>query len=57
MKKTYLKPETTVVALNVCNNLLVESNVTLSETPYNPSTSGEIQGREVIKSQDAWEEW
>jgi len=57
MKKTYIKPETTVVALNVCNNLLVESNVTLSETPYNPSTSGEIQSREVIQSRDAWEEW
>ena len=57
MKKTYIEPKTTVVALNVRNNLLVESNVTVSETPYDPSTSGEIQSREIIQSRDVWEEW
>jgi len=58
MKKTYIKPETVVVALNVRDNVLQDvSNVTLSNTVYDPESSGEIQSREVINSQDAWEEW
>ena len=59
MKKTYIKPETTVVAVNVRDNMLQEtSNVKLGGN-YNGSAS--IEAREVIQENidapDAWEEW
>ena len=55
MKKTYLKPETTVVALNVRENVLQASTreVKLGGT-YNGSAT--IEAREVIDDPDAWEE-
>jgi hypothetical protein len=59
MKKTYLKPETTVVALNVRENVLQASEKVLMGGNYNGSTS--IEAREVIQENidapDAWEEW
>jgi hypothetical protein len=56
MKKTYIKPETTVVALKVKEQLLSGSEqVNLSNTDYDGSAK--IEAREVIKTQDAWEEW
>ena len=59
MKKTYLKPETTVVAVNVRDNMLQDtSNVRLNGV-YNGSAK--IEAREVIQENidapDAWEEW
>ena len=59
MKKTYIKPATTVVVLNVRDNVLqvtspAKTNVNIGEN-YNGTST--IEAREVIKSQDAWEEW
>ena len=60
MKKTYLKPETTVVALNVRENVLQASTreVKLGGA-YDGSAT--IEAREVIQENidapDAWEEW
>lgn len=58
MKKTYIKPENTVAIIDV-EKMIAQSTteVPQSNTDYNPSISGDIQGREVIKSQDVWEEW
>lgn len=56
MKKTYIKPETTVVALNVCNNLLVESIVDINNDDAFPQEAVP-EAREVIRSRGAWEEW
>lgn len=63
MKKTYIKPETVVVALNICDNVMIN----ISGDGDNIATGGggtkditgpvEVDAREVIKSQDAWEEW
>ena len=58
MKKTYIKPENTVAIIDV-EKMIAQSTteVPQSITDYDPSTSGEIQGREIIQSRDAWEEW
>jgi hypothetical protein len=58
MKKTYIEPKNTVVALNVRDNVLATSNLGVGD-PLESASGAE--GREVIqldiKSQDAWEEW
>lgn len=55
MKKTYIKPENTVVRLNT------ETMIAQSPALTGTYTGGEVLSREVIqqdiKSQDAWEEW
>jgi hypothetical protein len=66
MKKTYIKPETTVVALNVRDNVLQAGSINevsglggFEGKGGNSSTGGvtEAEGREIIRSQDPWEEW
>lgn len=58
MKKTYIKPETIVAAINVKAFLLVPSvhNDTEAETnkDYN---DGDGLARETVRSSGAWEEW
>ena len=63
MKKTYITPENTVVRLNV-EQIVCQSYEKRGETPYakgdgngTPDVSGDNLGREVINSQDVWEEW
>ena len=61
MKKTYIKPETMVVRINM------ETLIAQSPTPpvnsgdavdsYDPGDGSNSLGREVIQSPDAWEEW
>jgi hypothetical protein len=58
MKKIYIKPENTVVAINVRENLMDASQGTLSTNEDDKITLPEDFGaREVIKTPDAWEEW
>ena len=63
MKKTYIKPETTIVALNVRDNVLqagsiTETNVGLGKgVEWSGDGEYNANSREVIKSQDVWEEW
>lgn len=58
MKKTYIKPETIVAAINVKAFLLVPSvhNDKDAETDqgYN---DGDGLARETVRSGGAWEEW
>lgn len=64
MKKTYIKPETTVVALNVRDNVM---NITSpvpgqgqgdAQSGGGPGgESGDGYSREVIQPHGAWEEW
>lgn len=58
MKKTYIKPENTVVTFNV-EQIICES---INNTNGGPDvgeemSSGGANSRETIKSQDVWEEW
>lgn len=59
MKKTYIEPKSTVVHLNICENLMQASEVKGFGDSVN--TAAGAESREVIqldiKSQDAWEEW
>ena len=65
MKKTYIKPETIVVALNVRDNVLQALSAPTNVSISNPTTPGtptvheidDLGGREVIRSRGAWEEW
>ena len=64
MKKTYIKPNTTVVALNVRDNVLqAGSPVPGTGTGDAQNTGGpggdygDGFGREVIPSPDPWSEW
>lgn len=59
MKKAYIKPENTVVAMNVKSNVLQAS-----QPRYTDDTTDETGGnlaREVIQEEisapDAWDEW
>ena len=54
MKKIYIKPETTVVALNVRDNVLQATSTLKADEDYEGLP---VQSREVIQTQDAWEEW
>lgn len=60
MKKKYIEPKTTVVALNINSNLMQASDATLDST-QSITNSNNFGAREVvnqdIKSQDAWEVW
>ena len=57
MKKTYIEPETIVVALNVRDCVL------LNESQFDPKDSKQMEAgdsfgaREVIQARGAWEEW
>ena len=57
MKKTYIEPETIVVALNVRDCVL------LNESQFDPKDSMQMEAddsfgaREVVRSHGAWEEW
>lgn len=62
MKKTYIEPETTVVAINVKSNLMDPSAVVNRDTSaVNDTGVGDVSGttlsRETVSSPDAWEEW
>jgi len=58
MKKTYIKPENTVIAINVRENLMDASQGSLSTNEEDRITlSNDFGGREVIEAPDAWEEW
>lgn len=66
MKKTYIEPKTTIVALNVRDNVLQAGSINeISglggfEGKGGNSSTGDVteaESREVIKSPDAWEEW
>ena len=59
MKKIYIEPKNTVVALNVRDNVLqATSNLGIGDTV---NTASGAEGREVIQQDintpDAWEEW
>ena len=55
MKKVYIKPETTVVALNVRDNVLQATSTLKADEDYGGLP---VQSREVIQTQDAWDnEW
>lgn len=63
MKKTYIEPKNTIVALNVCDNVMqVGSAPGFDPEQETYNTSGNLS-REVIidestiSSRDAWEEW
>ena len=62
MKRTYIKPDITVVALNVRDNVLVSISGDGDAIVGNGGGSGdggiiEADAREVIRSRGAWEEW
>lgn len=56
MKKTYIEPETTVVAINLRTNLMDPSK-------FSPKDAGSMEAgdsfnsREAIDAPDAWDEW
>ena len=57
MKKTYIKPETIVAAINVKAFLLVPSlndSEAEADQGYN---DGDGLARETVRSSGAWEEW
>ena len=55
MKKTYIKPENTVVRLNT-ETMIAQSNPQYNPDQSTTATSGNL-AREVIQAPDAWEEW
>ena len=62
MKKTYIKPENLVVAINVRDNIMLDISTEGNQEVVNggdytgsePLTPG---ARETIKAPDAWGEW
>lgn len=64
MKKTYIIPETVVVALNVCDNVMQVGSPTPQTSTEDATDAGgpggdlgDGYGREVINTPSAWEEW
>lgn len=63
MKKTYIKPETTVVALNVRDNVLQNTSIFETTNPSPMDDDDSFGGREVISDEttiiarNAWERW
>lgn len=62
MKKTYIKPENTVLALNIERMICLSKNddteaVTNSTLRNGYGNGGDSYSRETVKSPDAWEEW
>lgn len=56
MKKLYVEPETTVVAINLRTNIMEPSN--FSPKDAEPMEAGDtFNSREAISTPDAWEEW
>ena len=55
MKKTYIEPKNTVVRLNIRENLMQASEQ--KEFGDSVDSASGAESREVIKPQDAWEEW
>jgi hypothetical protein len=58
MKKTYIKPENTVVRINP-ESLVAASPETPQNVTVNPLDEEVTDpgAREIISSQDVWEEW
>jgi len=60
MKKTYIKPENTVVCINV-ETMIATSPGTDQMFSANKAVVNEgvveIEAREVVQTPDAWEEW
>jgi len=61
MKKTYIEPKITVVALNVRDNILISAsgggdNLLGSGTDTESAGIGSADSREVIQPRSAWEE-
>ena len=61
MKKTYIEPKNTVVSINletlIANSPTPPVNSGAASEEYNAGDGSNSLGREVIKSQDVWEEW
>ena len=63
MKRTYIKPETTVVTFNaeqiICDSIHDVKTLTGFSMGEDSQSAGvtEAGSREVIKSPDVWEEW
>ncbi len=64
MKRTYIKPDITVVALNVRDNVMISGSgdgAKIFEDGGSTSDVGgssiEVDAREVIRTPNAWEEW
>lgn len=64
MKKTYIEPKNTIVALNVCDNVMQAGSaphtLDIPDPASIPSVTSEddVAAREVIiNSPNAWEEW
>ena len=64
MKKTYIEPKTTVVALDVRDNVMINASGNGNSLLSSGGTTSEAGGseivvdsREVIKTPDVWEEW
>jgi len=67
MKKTYLKPETIVVSLNVRDNVMISgsgggksllgSGGNTEDLPTEPGGDVYVDAREVIQTPDVWGEW
>lgn len=57
MKKTYIEPENTVLVLEM--EKVVCQSAPYSDTPSDKNEGGgsDALAREVIRSQDPWEEW
>lgn len=61
MKRTYIKPDITVVALNVRDNVLISAsgdgdNIVSGGGSTSGGSITESDAREIIRSRDAWEE-
>ena len=63
MKKTYIEPKNTVVKLNLETMIAgsaYEPNTTETAAQKSGSNPGDpliMNSREIIRSQDPWEEW
>ena len=59
MKKTYIKPENTVVCINVETIIATSPGDQMFSTNKAIVNEGvvEIEAREVVQTPDAWEEW
>lgn len=57
MKKTYIKPKSTVVAINVKENLMTPSRLEQGEGGNGDEGEAREVVRQDIRSRGAWEEW
>lgn len=64
MKKTYIKPEITIVVLGI-EKIICNSIPERGDSPIDPGDGngtpdiggGDNLAREIIQSRDAWEDW